>query len=135
MDSRFVETTTAGNTQISDEKRSYRRVVEQAEEVTPIGLREARFEELCHTAWHIIANVAWEDQTGEWVEAAERFRERFHAMLSYDTASARLTSELKPLVDSYGAAGVKEVVDILGHLEEIDNAINASPGRSVRPAV
>lgn len=45
---------------------------------------EEKLEDLIHDAWVIIANVNqgdWQGETYEWVEASEKWRDRYHKIV------------------------------------------------------
>ena len=54
--------------------------------------RSAALEDLCDTAWGVIANASggnWNEASPEWREAAARWREQWHTALKTGTAQEK----------------------------------------------
>lgn len=58
--------------------------------------REAELMDLAEAAWGVIANASdgdWSRQKDEWVVAAQRWRERYHAALGIEPAISSLSTD------------------------------------------
>jgi hypothetical protein len=56
--------------------------------------------DLCYYGWTVIANAGggnWENETAEWRQAAERFRDRFHAELWPNVVERNAEAPLTPI--------------------------------------